>query len=313
MSHYSIIDAHCDTMSELLHRGGTLLENDLCVSLPKLSDFDGYVQFFAAWVDDSCPKPLQEALSVLEVYHRELTANTDRIQPILCAADFEKVFHGNKVGAMLTVENGNVLEGTAANLCLLYRLGVRALTLTWNGANELGDGILEERGAGLTDFGRQVVKEMNRLGMMIDVSHLSERGFWEVLEESKAPVMASHSNSRAGCSVPRNLTDKQIQALSERGGVIGLNLYPAFLTGRETAGLSDCLRHAEHILTVGGEDCLGLGSDFDGFSGNMPVGISGPQDYGSLFQAMRDNDFSEDLIEKISYKNFLNFAGKILK
>lgn len=313
LKNYRILDAHCDTIGELWRRGGSLQKNDLTLSLDRLSAYGGYIQFFALWLDDACDTPLQEVLQLIDVFYRELEHNTDRLLPVLTAADCEKAFAQGKIGALLTAENGNALEGSLANLRLLYRLGVRALTLTWNGANELCDGIGEGRGGGLTDFGRTVVEEMNRLGMMIDVSHLSVRGFWDVLETSKAPVMASHSNALAVAGHPRNLSNDQIRGLAERGGVIGLNMYPAFLSDSGRAGITDCLRHIEHILSVGGEDCLGLGSDFDGFETSLPEGIAGPQEYYRLFSALEQAGYPARLISKITHENIINFSGRVLK
>ncbi len=310
---YRVIDAHCDTIGELLRQGGTLRESELCVTLERLKEYEGYIQFFAAWIDDAVSEPMKEAMRIINLYHRGLSENKDVMLPILKAEDFELAFSKEKIGAMLTVENGNCLEGSLENLHRLYRLGVRALTLTWNGANLLCDGIGEGRGAGLSDFGRSVVREMNDLGMIIDVSHLSEQGFWDVLEETKAPVMASHSNCQAVCQHKRNLKDEQIQALIETGGLIGLNLYPLFLHNSGTATVSDCLRHLEHILALGGENCLGLGSDFDGFSGNMPQGISGPHTYHRLFEAMAQLGWQDEVIQKISHQNFMHFVSTVLK
>lgn len=309
---YRVIDAHCDTVYELVTGGGNLAENSLCVSLNQLSQYGGYLQFFAAWIDDAEPEPLSLALWLLDRMHREIKGHENIIELVLSAKDAQGVLERGKVGALLTVENGNCLEGELSNLKRFYDLGVRALTLTWNAANELADGIMEPRGGGLTDFGKAVVAEMNRLGMMIDVSHLSEQGFWDVLSLTKQPIMASHSNARRVASHDRNLTDEQICALSQSGGVMGLNLYPAFLADHEGASISDCVRHIEHILAVGGEDCLGLGSDFDGFSAPMAEGLTCPADYIYLFEELKRLGYSDLQIEKLSYGNFLRFMQKIL-
>lgn len=309
---YKIIDAHCDTLSELADRGGSFENNGLCISLDKLRAYGGYVQFFAAWLDDAERAPLQRVLLLIDRFNTELSKCSGTMLQVLSAEDFGKAFLEKKVGAMLTVENGKCLEGSLSNLRILYRLGVRAMTLTWNGANELGDGVMEHSGGGLTEFGRSVVAEMNHLGMMIDVSHISEKGFWEVLSLSGAPVMASHSNAHRVAGHQRNLTDEQIRALAGKGGVIGLNVYPAFLSDAGRAGLEDCLGHIEHILAVGGEDCLGLGSDFDGFAPPMTENLAGPEGYINLFLLLEQKGFSPRLIDKISHGNFLRFAKRIL-
>ncbi len=308
---YPIIDAHCDTLTELHKDGGTLQKNNLQVSLEKLKRYSGFIQFFAVWISDDNETPLKEALFFVDKFHEEIKQHSHLMKPVLTAEDFETVLSEGKIGAVLTLENGNCLEGSLANLRLFYRLGVRALTLTWNDDNLLGSGV-EGSGGGLTEFGREVVREMNRLGMMIDVSHLSERGFWDVISLSDAPVMASHSNAFAISSHKRNLKDSQIRALSEQGGVIGLNFYPHFLSNRGEANLWDAFRHVEHILKIGGENCLGIGSDFDGFSSPVTKGMTGSQDIDGFFDFLGRHGMGESVLKKIKSDNFKNFAKKLL-
>ncbi|MBE7036892.1 MAG: membrane dipeptidase, partial [Ruminococcaceae bacterium] len=270
---YCVIDGHCDTVCELMKRGENLEQNDLCVSLLSMKKYKSYIQFFALFVNDETETPFQRVNELLRFYQNQLTQFQKEIVPVRSACDFEAVLSKGQIGAMLTLENGRSLEGNIKNLYFLYEQGARALGLTWNGANELCDGIGVEEGGGLTAFGREVVSTMNELGMIVDVSHISERGFWDVLRESKQPVMATHSNSKTICGHKRNLTDEQIRALSEKGGVMGLNLYPDFLAyDAKTVGWEDCIRHIKQIISVGGEDCIALGSDFDGFPQPMPVG-----------------------------------------
>ncbi len=308
---YKVIDGHCDTMGELMVQSGNLAECNLRVTLPRLAAYGGYIQFFALWVDDTETSPFAHAERMAKFY--DVQVKKFKLTPVLSACDAETVLNKGQIGALLAVENGNVLEGDIQNLKKIYRWGVRTLTLTWNGTNELCDGIGVENGAGLSVFGRNVVQLMNELGMIVDISHISEKGFWDVMRESKQPVMATHSNSSAICGHKRNLTDEQIHALSEKGGVMGLNLYPAFLSDNKIADWTDCIRHIKHIINVGGEDCLGLGSDFDGFSGDMPHGITGPQDFDFLFEKLKENGLTAQQIEKIAYKNVLDFTKNILK
>ena len=308
---YKVIDCHCDTLTELKD-GENLFDNQRAVSLHKVQAYGGYAQLFAVWIaDDECA-PFQTLMTVVDRFYHELNTHGESMMQVLSAGDFENAFKNQKVGAMLTLENGKAIEGSLANLRNIYRLGVRAMTLTWNGANEIADGIFVENSGGLTAFGKSVVSEMNQLGMIIDVSHLSEQGFYDVLSLSEVPVMASHSNSLSMCSHVRNLTDEQIKLLANSGGVMGLNLYPVFLTDSGRAELSDCLRHIEHILRIGGEECLTLGSDFDGFLTESVKGLSGPDDYVSLFELLEKQGYPESLIEKITYKNFLRFAKEVL-
>ncbi|MBR5236351.1 MAG: dipeptidase [Clostridia bacterium] len=310
---YSVADAHCDTIYEIVKQSKQLKKNDLKVSLEKLLTYEHYVQFFALWVDDAETAPFASVLQMLDIFYEELEKNKENLCHILKASDFKKTFDEKKVGALLTVENGKALMGSCDNLRLLYEKGVRGITLTWNGANELGDGALTENGGGLNDFGREVIYEMNRLGMLIDVSHLSEQGFWDVLHVSDFPIMASHSNAARLTPHPRNLKDEQLSALATCGGVVGLNLYPAFLSTNGKADLDDCVRHLKHMLSVCGENGIALGSDFDGFNGAMPEGLNDAGDYGKLFWTLKKAGWSETLIQKLTCDNLIRFASCIIK
>ncbi len=312
MRTYPVVDSHCDTLFELWKKGGNLQKNDYTVSLETVPRHSGYVQFFAAFLDDETLTPFEDACAMADMFHRELKQNKDLLQ-IKRAEDFSRAFSTGKVGAMLTVENGRALCGSLSNLQFFYELGVRAVTLTWNGDNDIAGGVMGTSGDGLSAFGRDVVREMNRLGVMVDVSHLSEKSFWDVLDCALLPPMASHSNAKAICGHPRNLTDEQIRALSEAGGVIGLNLYPVFLQEEGRATLEDCLHHIEHIAAVGGENCLGLGSDFDGFSGETVCGLTGPADYQNLFCTLQENGFRDSFLNKIAHENWVNYAKTVIK
>jgi len=308
---FFVVDAHCDTLSELKKTGESLQTNNLHISLDSLQQYGGYIQLFAAWVDDACKNPLDEALALVEVFYTQLTLNQKVMHQVLGRDDLKKAFDLGKVGAMLAVENGNVLGGCLENVYRLYQLGVRAMTLTWNGKNELGVGSLFCDEEGLSPFGVEVVHEMNRLGMIVDVSHLSEQGFWDVLMHSSQPVMASHSNAKTVTPHKRNLSDEQICALVQMDGFIGLNLYPDFLTGKKTADLDDCVRHIAHMVELGAELSLGLGSDFDGVT-CLPQGLSGAGDYDKLFNRLLQKGYSDTFIHNITHKNFLRFAEQVL-
>lgn len=309
---YHIIDCHCDTITKL--KANESLSEDKCdVSIRKMEKYGSYTQLFAIFVCDTDSTPFKTTMHYIDKFYTELYKNKNTLVQVKTVQDIEQVIAEGKLGAMLTIENGNALEGEISNLRNFYRLGVRAMCLTWNGQNEIADGIGEARGAGLSDFGRQVVLEMNRIGMMVDVSHLSEKGFEDVIEISEKPIMASHSNSRAISSHKRNLTDEQLRRLAEKGGITGLNLYQPFLADSGVATLENCLAHIRHIISVGGEDCLVLGSDFDGFSIPPMTELTDAGEYGNLFDLLKAHGFSNDLIEKITYKNFIRFAKAVLQ
>ncbi|MBQ7036897.1 MAG: dipeptidase [Clostridia bacterium] len=298
---FKVFDAHCDTLTNLSKN--ERLENfGGMVSGEMLRAYPAYVQVFAAYLNAEYENPLARAMEIADVFYRE-TAKCGMV-PILNGETLSKTIEEGGVGAILSMEDGRGLCGSLSVLRMLYRLGFRLITLTWNGENELGQGAVGSEGKGLTPFGKEVVSEMNRLGMMVDVSHLSERGFWDTMEITKKPTIASHSNAKAICDHPRNLSDEQIRALIKNGGGIGINFYTVFLNGTEKAEISDVIRHIEHILSLGGADALGLGSDFDGI-GTAPEGLGTARGMQLLFDALARLGYKEELIEKIAYKNFV--------
>lgn len=312
MNRYKIIDAHCDTAGEVLDRGEHLEKNSCHLSLEHISDYQSYIQFFAAWVSKKEKDPFARAAAILSYVKQEIAMHADTMEEVHTSDEAEAILKRNKRGAMLALEDGRSICGSVEKLHAFYDMGVRAVTLAWNDDNEITDGILSNRGAGLTPFGKEVVGEMNRLHMMIDVSHISEKGFWDVLEASSAPVMASHSNCRAVCGHARNLSDAQIKALITNRGFIGINLYRDFLVDNGEATLEHIISHIDHIFSLGGEESIGLGSDFDGMDA-LPSEIKHAGDYVKLFDKMLALGYSESVIDKITHKNMLNFMKRIEK
>lgn len=310
-----VVDAHCDTALRLVN--GASLEDPEPkghVDLPRLVAGGVDLQIFALWVDARQRRGgfTVRCLELLEAVEREVAAHPDRLQLILTRQDLNAARAAGKIGVLLSIEGGEALEGSLAALRAFYRLGVRAIGLTWNGRNELADGCGDaDSGGGLTAFGRQVVQEMNRLGMVVDVSHLSERGFWDVLEVSRRPVIASHSNARAVCDHRRNLYDAQIRALAENGGVMGMNFCPEFLRSDGPATLEDVVRHIDHIVDLVGPDHVGLGSDFDGID-STPIGLEDVSRLPALTEALLARGYDEASVEKILGGNFLRVFQSVL-
>ena len=198
-------------------------------------------------------------------------------------------------------------------LDIIYQLGVRALGLTWNQRNALADGVGEEgTQSRLTNFGQEVVLRMNELGMLIDVSHLNEPGFWHVLDLSRDPIVATHSCAKALCNHPRNLTDQQLRALAKHKGVVGVNFYPRFLRETGPATREDVVRHICHIAEVAGVETVGLGSDFDGIT-EVPKGLEHVGDYSYLIDDLTKVGFSTKEVEQISGRNFMRLLSNVLK
>ncbi len=326
-----IIDMHCDTISRIYMHCDTisriyysrqgdkkivLAKNNLNVDIEKLQKSDYLLQFFAAFINmDKESDPYKAALGMIDCIHDEIQKNSDAIAEVRSFEDIQKNRDAGKVSALLTVEEGGILDNSLSRLEHLYDLGVRLVTLTWNYKNCLGMPSLLQRNGdqGLTPFGIEVVEEMNRLGMLIDVSHLSDEGFWDVLKYSREPFVASHSNARSATPIWRNLTDEMIVALAERGGLMGINFCGDFLTTKQGMNndslVEDMVRHIRYIYNIGGSDVLALGSDFDGIPQNLE--IKGADEMEKLYHALKKSGFNELSIEKIFYKNALNILKVI--
>ena len=294
-----LIDLHCDTVLRLME-GGCLKENSYGVDIDKLHLGDSLAQFFALFVDMSdTGDPLQTCLNMLDRFYTEMEQNQDVIALATNRQDLQTNRQTGKISAFLTIEEGGVLKGNMAYLRNFYRLGVRLITLTWNYPNEIGfpniDGKDQEKG--LTAFGRDVVQEMNRLGMLVDVSHLSDGGFYDVAHLSQKPFVASHSNSRSITNHYRNLTDDMIRLLATKGGVMGINFARNFLGSPDISRVEDMVTHIRHIRNIGGIDVVAVGSDLDGIEPELEIAHIGEMD--KLRQGLEQSDFSEAEIEKI--------------
>lgn len=317
-----IIDMHCDTISELADRGGELWKNDGQLDLQRMRQSGYLLQNFALFVDigKCAATPWERVCELYEVYRRELEENRDRIAPVLCYEDILRNETCGKMSALLTVEEGAVCGGSIERLRELYGMGVRMLTLTWNYQNELGEPAIcrtlggagiscrqDGTETGLTETGRDFVIEMEHLGMIPDVSHLSDAGFDAVWECTKKPFVASHSNARAVCSSLRNLTDERIRRLAERGGCMGLNYYDRFLVdggSKDPEVLWEAIvRQTRHITDIGGMEVLGLGSDFDGIPTNPA--LPGAETMPLLWERLKTAGFTESQLDGIFWKNVM--------
>ncbi len=345
-----------------------LCENTGHLDLHRMQCSNYLLQNFALFVDmKHCDDPWEQVVRLYECYQRELVKNQDILAPVYGYEDITKNEAQGKMSALLTVEEGGVCKGELTKLRSLYDMGVRMMTLTWNYPNEIGfpncprelewEAIHGQAGsqgkavpvggfhiaerthkelpiksAGLTEKGREFVVEMETLGIIPDVSHLSDAGFYDVLNITKKPFVASHSNARAICGHGRNLTDDMIWKLAERGGVTGLNYYVDFLMDVDASDICESVgvavgrrngckeqnsvimemlvRHAKHIVNVGGVEVLGLGSDFDGIPTNEE--LPGVQSMELLWNALHRGGFSEDALDKIFRGNVLRVYQDIL-
>jgi len=282
-----VVDLHCDVVSKLLeHPELSFIRPDerLDVTVSRLREGNVSLQVFALFLPDSLPLQPETLFRAAALYESGVLAHPD-LHPVLRADDIEQARSSGKIGALFSLEGADALQGHFWALRLLRRLGVRLLGPTWNRANWACDGAMEPRGGGLTKQGKQLIAECESLGIIPDVSHLSERGFWDLADAATRPFFASHSNAYALRAHARNLTDDQIKAIIAVDGIIGVTFVPWFLTDRESAKIDDVLRHVEHICALGGKQHLAFGSDFDGIDKHVR-GLAHPGHYPELAEAL---------------------------
>lgn len=322
-----VIDMHCDTIMVLMNGKDELRKSNNMIDLEKMQKGNYLLQCFAMFVPyvsknkEEKYSPFEYCNKMIDKYYLELDKNQDLISPAFTSADIEKNIKEGKMTALLTIEEGGVCLGNIEFLRNFYRLGVRMMTLTWNFKNEIatpnidyfsidrdkvkGADVLPNVTDGLTEFGIEVVKEMNKLGMVIDCSHLGDKGFYDVIKYSTKPIVCSHSCSRSVCNHPRNMTDDMLFKLKENGGVVGINYCQGFIKSEKTlATIKDVVKHIVYIKDLIGIDYIGLGSDFDGIS-NENIELKDASMMGRLIDELRAQRFSEDDIDKICYKNVL--------
>lgn len=313
-----ICDCHCDTLTELYNKNASLYENEQHFDIKRQIALGGGLQFCAIYVPTEVFRyqgGLRYTLCLLDKYNQEikkLHENGIDVLQVRTAEDAGNVLK-HKSATLLAIEEGGAIDGSLEALRCLYELGVRAMTLTWSNRNDIADGINEEAtGSGLTLFGKQVVAEMNRLGMLVDVSHISTAGFWSVIETSTKPIIATHSNAKSLCSHPRNLNDEQIKALEQNGGLAGITFAGQFLEEDwRNACIESVYKHIDYMLNlIGNDDHIGFGSDFDGIS-HPPYNIQGVQDYKPLIEYL-SKYYSDETINKITHQNVINLLQKVL-
>lgn len=307
-----LIDLHCDTLTkgnDILH---SLDNPELAVALGKIPADARLAQCFAVFIPDEYRG--DAAAEYFDRYYENFASQmnlyADRITHCTAGRELREAFAAGKHAAILTVEGGCVLKGELERIELLRERGVRILTLVWNGENELGSGNLTEKG--LTEFGKACIPRLEKNGIIIDVSHLNDAGFYDVAQIAERPFLATHSNARAVADHPRNLTDDQIRILAKRGGLMGLNYYVRFLRDDGApCTMDDLLRHTDKILSLGGENCLALGSDYDG--ADLPPCLDSVEKAFVIGDYLLSRGLEERIVRKILWENALEFFDKYLQ
>lgn len=306
-----VFDGHCDTILRCYQQGGGFRRNRGHLDLERMRAYGGWAQFFACFGEpEDFPGKLlwQVFQEEAALFRREMDANADWVLPCRTAQEAEEAWAQGKTAAFLSAEGAELLDCDLQKLEQAYQMGVRAVNITWNHANALSGTNVEHPEQGLTEQGRAFVRRMQELGMLVDVSHLSDPGFWDVIEEAEKPIFASHSNSRALCPHPRNLTDAQFTAIIEKRGVAGLNMCDEFLGVRPT--VDTLVAHVEHWFALGGEKNVSLGGDWDGIS-HPPAGIGGIQDLHKLADRLLQMNYPEERVEDLFHNNLMRVVREV--
>lgn len=328
-----VADQHSDIQMDIVTRRGRgetrVIER---IHLPKM--IKGGVDFTAVSTPPRYnyqPHPYSStaahcALQMIDCICMEIAENPDQLALVHSAAEIQEAKKDGKRSFMLCMEGAEALDTDLSLLRNFYRLGVRIIELTWHQKNLVADGCGEPSNSGLSNFGRELVREMNRIGMVIDLSHISEAGFWDVINLSQSPVIASHSNARSVCDHPRNLWDDQIKALAKKGGVMGMNFLGQFVKDQNPT-VEDILNHIDHIANLVGVEHVGLGPDWidyapqlildcldprDYLSKRIPItiyakGLEREEDLPNLTIGLLARGYSERNIRNILGRNFLKF------
>lgn len=315
-----LVDFHCDTILRLMEGSveGDLMSNTGHIDLERLHQIGALAQFFAVFVDWGSEEvqkdPFGYALSGIQLFKDQAKIYQDKVGIAHNLEEILTLEQEKRIAGILTIEEGAILEGKMERLERLYQEGIRLITLTWNYENSLAfpnSKDPEIMRKGLKPFGKSVVERMNELGMIIDVSHLSDGGFWDVVEISKKPFVASHSNARAVRDVTRNMTDDMIGAVANKGGVIGLNFCPFFLNEDNHETVESLVQHLIHIIDKGGAQTAAIGTDFDGIGGKMDLAHVGEME--KLRHGLRKAGVSSATIDKIFTDNGLRVIKDTMK
>ncbi len=311
---YPVFDLHCDTASRMLETGSGLRKNGLHIDLERAGKLPGYVQCFACFTTTvdyilRGKKPEDVFEAQMAKILAEIRENEDIITQAFSADDVRKILASGKMAGILTIEGPAGFGFDPAMLEDLYKIGFRITNLGWNEKNPLIGS--HKTGGGLTELGAEYVKEAQRLGMLVDVSHCSDEGFWGIMDVTQGPVIASHSNSRAVCGHSRNLTDEMFTAICRTGGVAGFNQCAPFVG--EKPDLDTICDHILHLLELDPEGRhIALGADLDGCD-ELPAGFAGVQSYGSMYDRLRARGVTEGLLGNIFYNNAMGVMERAVR
>lgn len=301
----NLFDLHCDTLYKSVTNNLPLDDKSMQVS-QILGENDKRLQCYAIWIPDEYAP--EKAEQIFYSAYQKLTSECKRLNIKLIEQNesISDAFKNNKNSVLFTIENSTALNGKIENVEKFAKLGVKIITLTWNASNSVGDGADVENSKGITDFGKSIVREMENNGIVVDVSHASDKLFYDVAEIAARPFIATHSNSRSVTNHRRNLTDEQFKIIKDNNGIVGVNFHRDFLSDNpDSANKYDLLKHIDKFLSLGGENVICIGTDFDGC--NLPDDITGSESLAEIYEMLLKHNYKESVIRKIFYENALNF------
>ena len=281
MKNYSVFDTHCDTLCRLADRDGTILKNEYHVDKERMMQYKAYTQIFACFISPE--------------HYDNPKARFEKLYATYKEQDF------SGITPILSLEGGEAID-SLEYVDYLADCGIKCIALTWNPVNKLAGGVNDDD-TGLTPFGKDVIRRMEKHNILVDVSHLNDKSFYDVADFATRPIIATHSNSRTICKHRRNLTDDMFKLICESGGVAGLNMYPDFLSDSGNADVNAVMEHIRHFISLGGENAIGIGADFDGIPA-VPDGLNGCGELYRIFERLEEEGVSAEVIEKISHANF---------
>ncbi len=331
-----VIDTHNDVTSPMTDEGYDLGAPDtsgkIQTDIPRMKEGGLDAEFFAIYVDRKYAKEsgsARRALDLIDSVYEQARRHPQSLEMAFGTADIRRIHRAGKIAALMGIEGGHAIEDSLPALRQFYKLGVRYMTLTHTNTNNWADsagGIgnpPEKRHGGLSDFGKEVVREMNRMGMMVDISHVADETFFDCIETSESPLIASHSSCRALTNVPRNLTDEMLKALAKNGGVVMINFYNGFINtdyarpgapmpaqSAKTATFDMLIAHFEHAIKVAGIGHVGIGSDFDGVDGMLPPGMEDVSKLPNITYELLKCGYSDADVKKVLGENLLRVMGE---
>lgn len=331
-----VVDTHNDITSPIADEGFDMGPRDtsgkIQTDIPRMKEGGLNVEFFSIYVAAKYAKEggsARRAMEMIDGVYEQVRRHPESLDMASGVDDIRRIHKSGKIAALMGIEGGHAIEDSLAALRLFYKLGVRYMTLTHTNTNNWADsagGIgnpPEKRHNGLSEFGKEVVREMNRLGMMVDISHVGDETFWKVIETTQSPVIASHSSCRALTNVPRNLTDDMLKAVGKNGGVVMVNFYNGFINTdyakpgmpyptktADTATLEMLMQHFEHAIQVAGIDHVGIGSDFDGVDGMLPPGMEDISKLPTITYELLKRGHSEADVKKVLGENLLRVLAE---